>query len=398
MKKWLVSLSLMLASSMLFSPTQVFASGFALPEQGTAAMGMSSAFVAQADDASAVWYNPAAMTRLDGTRMAAGIVPIYPSFKHETVIGTVDAIERTVHLPFMLYVTHKMSDAVSFGFGINNPFGLETNWRPLSSTAFVATLSQVKTVNFNPAVALKLSDKLSFGMGVDYLMLDATLSSMLLALTGDGDGWGANASVLYAATDKLNLGIAYRSKVKVDIDGTASGILPAATSITLPDEYKFGASYKTSDTLTLNIEADWTNWSTFDTLNVQLPTMMLIVPHFWQDTWCYRFGGQYKLSEQWKLRAGYLYDTNPVREEYFETRVPDSDRQGLSIGTGYTSGKITVDASYMYIHFNKRTITSSLADDIAASQDPTGTATSFDLNGNYKAQAHNVSFTVTYNF
>jgi long-chain fatty acid transport protein len=387
MKKWFAPSLFFLALSVLFVPAQSFASGFALPEQGSAAMGMASAFVAQADDATAVWYNPAGITQLDGTRIAGGIVGIYPSFKHETVAGTVDAIERTVHLPFMLYATHKISDAVSFGLGINNPFGLETNWRPLSTTAFVATLSQVDTVNFNPNIALKLNDRLSFGFGVDYLMLDATLSSLLLDLTGDGNGWGANASVLYTATDKLNLGFAYRSKIKVDIDGTAFDLLPAATSITLPDEYKFGASYKTSDTLTLNAEADWTNWSTYDTLDVQLPTTMLIDPHFWQDTWCFRIGGQYKLSEQWKLRAGYLYDTNPVREEYFETRVPDSDRQGPTIGTGYTSGGITVDAAYLYLHFNKRTITDSIAD--GASQ---------ILNGNYKAQAHIASVTVGYKF
>jgi long-chain fatty acid transport protein len=285
-----------------------------------------------------------------------------------------------------------MSDTLSFGLGINNPFGLETNWSPASHTAFVSTLSQVKTVNFNPAVALKLSDKLSFGVGVDYLMLDATLSSLLLTLTGNGDGWGANASVLYAATDKLNLGVAYRSKIKVDIDGTAFGFVPAATSITLPDEYKFGTSYKTSDRLTLNVEADWTNWSTYN--QIVIPSLAIIDPKEWQDTWCYRIGGQYKLSDQWKLRAGYLYDTNPVREEYFETRVPDSDRQGLTIGTGYTSGKITVDASYLYVYFNKRTITSSLADDFTV---PSG-GSPFALNGNYKAQAHNISVTVGYKF
>lgn len=395
MKKWLVGLSLLLTGIMLFSPSRSFASGFALPEQSASAMGMASAFVAQADDASAVWYNPAAITRLDGAQMAAGFVAIYPSFKHEGALGT-EAIERKLHLPIMLYGTNKISDTLSFGIGINNPFGLATTWSPASTTAYVATLSQVKTINFNPNIALKLNDKLSFAVGIDYLMLDATLSSLLLALTGDGDGLGANASVHYAATDRLNLGFTYRSKIKVDIDGTAFGLVPAATSVTLPDEYKFGTSYKTSDALTLNVEADWTNWSTYD--QIEIPSLGIIDPKEWQDTWCLRIGGQYKVNDQWKLRAGYLYDTNPVREEYFETRVPDSDRQGVTLGTGYSSGQITVDVAYLYLHFNERTITSSLADDFAAAKDTTGTATPFDLNGNYKAQAHIASVMVGYKF
>ncbi len=44
MKKWLVGLSFMLSGIMLFSPSQGFASGFALPEQSAAAMGIAGAF------------------------------------------------------------------------------------------------------------------------------------------------------------------------------------------------------------------------------------------------------------------------------------------------------------------------------------------------------------------
>ena len=99
---------------------------------------------------------------------------------------------------------------------------------------------------------------------------------------------------------------------------------------------------------------------------------------------------QYRLSDQWKLRAGYVYDQNPVPSDHFETAVPDSDRQGVSIGAGYTSGNITVDASYLYLRFKNRTITDSLADDTT----PTPNA----LNGTYKSQAHLAGITIAYKF
>ena len=50
------------------------AAGFRLPDQDAAAMGMAGAFVGQADNPSAVWYNPAAMTRLEGTRIERGAI------------------------------------------------------------------------------------------------------------------------------------------------------------------------------------------------------------------------------------------------------------------------------------------------------------------------------------
>ena len=34
----------------------------------------------------------------------------------------------------------------------------------------------------------------------------------------------------------------------------------------------------------------------------------------WRNTWTVRLGGQYKVSDQWKLRAGYVYDQTPVQE------------------------------------------------------------------------------------
>ncbi len=388
MKKCLGTISLLLL--IMLVPASVFASGFALPEQSTSAMGMASAFVGQADDVSAVWYNPAGITKLEGTQMSAGIIAIYPSFKHDTLFGSTESIEHKLHTPIHIYGTSKISDRMALGIGVNNPFGLSTTWSPASTTGYVATLSSVKTININPNIAYKISNALSVAAGIDYLWLDAILSSRALHLTGDGDGWGANASVLYNATDKLGIGFNYRRAIKVEIDGKISNVLPAKTNITLPDEYKMGVSIKTSENLTVNVEADMTNWSTYN--QIELAAIGKIDPKEWQDTWCYRIGGQYKLSDQWKLRMGYMYDTNPVRNEFFETRVPDSDRQGVTIGVGYSSGKLAVDAGYMYLRFKPRTINDSLSDNLLPP--PLNSS----LNGTYRATAHLPAVTVSYKF
>jgi long-chain fatty acid transport protein len=416
MKTWLSAFITATLSMVLFSSIS-FASGFRLPEQGAAAMGMSSAFVGQADDPSAVWYNPAAITQLDGTRIAGGFVAVYPYFSHETN-NTTEVSDRGLHYPIYFYATHKMNDRISIGLGVNNPFGLSTDWSATSKTRYVATFSHIVTTEVNPNVAYKINNDLSVAAGITFVHVRATLEKLLdpaifgplgnadFRLAGDGDGWGANAAAHYKATEKLNLGLSYRSRVKIDINDGSADVTPglsnsAKTDITLPDIAVLGASYKASDNLTLNADLDYTWWSTFDRLVVTSNTISSLTlgatntsttEYQWKDVWALRIGGQYKLSDQWKLRAGYHYDQNPVKEQYLDSRLPDSDRQAVSIGAGYTINKVTVDAAYQHIWFKKRTVNDSIQDDIPLTANPSA------LNGTYKATVDSVALMVSYKF
>lgn len=388
--------------------SQVFAAGFALPEQGMAAMGMSSAFVGQADDPSAVWYNPAGITQLDGFSVRSGAVLIYPAFAHENTDGTTDVASRASHMPAIFYTTYKVNDRVALGFGVNNPFGLATDWHHNSETSQVALLSQVISTEFNPNVAFKITKDLSLAVGVTYVYLAAKLTSMVNVnpapppavlryseLSGSGDGWGGNIAAHYKISDSLSTGISYRSRVKVEIKGNATlGTIAsqASTAITLPDLLAWGISYKPTEKLTLNADLGYTWWSTYDTLVVAAdnPIFNKSYDKQWNDVWNIRFGGEYRVTDNWKIRAGLQYDKNPVPDHYFETRVPDTDRAGVSIGAGYTYKNLTVDFAYLYLKFLTRNIGDSGQDD--------GTTNPHSLNGTYKADAHVAGLSLAYKF
>ncbi len=412
MKKSVISF-VQTAAVILALSTTCFAAGFRLPDQDSAAMGMAGAFVGQADNPSAAWYNPAGITGLDGSALSAGVMAIYPVLKHENTNGTTDVSEREVFLPVQLFATNKLNDRVSLGLGLTSPFGLSTNWPATSATSGIATFSMIKTIDLNPNVAYRMSDALSIAVGVDYMQLQATMEkvigpSMLFRLQGDGTGLGANAGIKYKANEQLNLGLSYRSAITIKVDGNANVVglpftftNPAQTEITLPALLQAGASYKASDKLTVNTDLEYTWWSTYDRLVIQSNSILAlsggltntsIEEKDWKNTWTIRIGGQYKLSDQWKLRAGYVYDQSPVPSNRFDTRVPDADRRGLTIGTGYTSGNITIDTAYMYLHFNNRTITNSIAGQTG------GSAPITSLNGTYKGTAQILGVTVAYKF
>jgi long-chain fatty acid transport protein len=404
MRKLFYVVSLFVVCLMMV-PSHALAAGFALPEQSASAMGMGSAFVGQADDASAAWYNPAGMTQLNGTQVMGGFVVIYPDFSHESSNGaTTDTSKRTFHTPILFYATHKLNDRISFGVGVNNPFGMSTNWQPTSATREVAVLSKMKTTEANPSVAVKINDHLSLAAGLAYVQLRATLTSVvpgtsfISSLDGSGYGWGGNAAALVKFSDAVSTGLSYRSRVRVDVNGMVQvpGAVPlssARTTITLPDLLSWGVSVKPTDKLTLNMDLGYTWWSTYDKLEVadsNNPLYNKTYDKQWNDVWNIRIGGQYKLNEQWKLRAGYQYDKNPVPDHYFETRVPDSDRHGVSIGAGYTIGNVTVDAAYLYIRFNTRHINDSVQDN--------ATTNANSLNGTYNADAHVLGVSMAYKF
>ncbi len=401
MKKNLCFLVVTLVALCLGISTHASAAGFALPEQGAAAMGMGSAFAAQADDASAVWYNPAGITQLNGTNVMSGFVVILPTFSHENTNGTTDTASRASHVPALLYVTHKVNDSISLGFGVNNPFGMGTDWHFGSTTREVALLSQVLTTEFNPNIAYKINDKLSVSAGLAYVYMTATLSNMyptttyVSQLRGSGEGWGGNVAAMYKVSDTVKTGISYRSRVRVDLDGIAQVVGPTppfpapstvTTSITLPDLLSWGISVKPTDKLTLNLDLGYTWWSTYD--KIQTTAANSAYNHTyekqWNDVLNIRVGGQYKLNDNWKLRAGYQYDKNPVPDHYFETRVPDADRHGFTIGAGYTIGNLSIDVAYLYMLFETRNVSDSLYGST--------------LNGTYNTDVQIFGMSVAYKF
>jgi long-chain fatty acid transport protein len=388
------------------------ASGFRLPDQSASALGMAGAFTGQADDASAVWYNPAGMLQFSGTQVAAGVTAIYPVLTHETAGGATDVSERQIHLPPQLFITHRLNADTAFGLGVTSPFGLSTDWSGMSATRYVATFSNIVTTEINSDIAFQITPAFTVAAGVAYISMRATMEKLAtfgpfgqydFRLAGDGDGWGANAAALYRASDNLHIGLTYRSRIKVDLDGTAAltGAGPLAvagdgsTSITLPDLIDLGVSYKASERLNLNADLDYTLWSTYDRLVISsnVPLFNATIEKEWHDVWCLRVGAQYALQDNWKLRGGLLYDKNPVPEATFDTVVPDADRAGVTAGVGYSGKNLSVDAAYMYLRFLKRTIGNSLADDDANPFTPPD-----PLNGIYRSQAHMLALTVGYRF
>ena len=219
-------LPLLLAAT--FAPA-ASAAGLQLWQQSASGLGVGYAgSAAVADDAGTVYYNPAGMTRLPGIQVSFGGTGTWPTYDFSGAGGKVDggATLGTGNG----FVTWRATDALALGFGVSQPFGLKTSYPGNWTGAPQAIRSDMQTVNYNPSLAYRVSDKVSLGVGVSYQTLDVDMTRSVgpyLSYQSSSSAWGWNAGALVELSPAMRVGVSYRSSMSQDLDnGGASVKLP----------------------------------------------------------------------------------------------------------------------------------------------------------------------------
>ena len=323
------------------------ASGFRVPEISVLGTGTSNALVANTNELGALPYNPANMAFHDKNGLVAGVTYIGYDLKVDTSVqggGSFDSTGKDSFWVPNLYFMAPGYDKVSFGLGINAPFGLETGWSANTFPSFSAlgpaaaaaapAVSRIQMVNINPNIAYEINNTTSLAIGVDYYQLrDIMLNTQAAKIEGTGGDFGWNIGFT-KKFDKWNLGVSYRSSVKVDINGTLNDTVGASSSVEFPDLLQVGAYFQATEKWGIELDVERTGWSSFDKLVISAPAAGLSITstNNWDDTWALRLGAIYAINEQTNLLLGYSFDETGQPDQYFSARVPDNDRQLFSVG------------------------------------------------------------------
>jgi len=409
---------ILIAAAVFLLCGQVLASGFALFEHSTRGMGRGGAMVAQADDASAVYYNPAGITQLEGLHWDVGVTPITPIVNVSDMNGNVyDADDDPVMVPHV-HVTYQINDKFFLGAGVFAPFGLATTFDENWAGRYNNYNGEVSGINFNINLAYKVNDQLSLAFGVSAQYFDVTLEQKILpsaviysqrdaivadleasgldpytadliyntqilapsaeladidqSITGDKTELTYNFGLRYELNDMISFGVSYRSNAKYKIDGQAKyqdvtqGFAfpfeavfydaPGLAVIELPDFLYFGMAIQPNDQWTFEIDAWQTGWSTYSDIDLTLENGLghQVSEKGWDDVWALRMGAEYQINDKMYANMGYVYDDSPIPEGKVDYTLPSNDRQVLSFGYGMKVGKFTLDASYAYLKVTDR--------------------------------------------
>jgi long-chain fatty acid transport protein len=413
-------LIIMIMLSFLCWGSPAWGAGFALVQQGTAAMAQGNAFVAEASDASAIFYNPAGLNQIKTPQVYQGLFLNYPDRDYSGG-GQDSQTNHRLYRSLTTYIAIPVHERVALGIGFFSPFGMGTVWPPTWAGRYLTTYSSLKTYNLNPVISVKVLENLSLAAGFDVMwskvslkrkspVLGGALPDAEIKLNGDGQGWGYNLGMLYEPLTGVKLGIAYRSQISVNHTGDLTTNLPAplppttsvtgSASIVFPSSLTAGISYSRFKPLTFEFDTTWTGWSSYDKLKVRLDTPIMVngvmtstitTPKNWHDAWAFRFGANYAVNERMKIRAGYIYDLTPVPDSSFDPQVPDANRHIFTVGGDLKVLKrFTLGIAYNFILSEERTKNNSIP--------VNGVAAPLQANGRYTSNTHSLGLSCSFQF
>lgn len=308
------------------------ASSFALIEQSASGQGASYAGAAAiGEDASTIYFNPAAMTRLKGQQIVVAGHIVKPdasytdkgstTFASSPLTGSNSSTGDAAFVPNFYYAA-ELDSGVRVGVGVNVPFGLSTEYDNGWVGRYHALRSEITTININPSIAWKATDMISVGFGISIQYADLELTNNIdsfaacanldpslascagltpapsvasqdssVKLDGDSTEFGWNAGILIDLDDKSRIGVAYRSAIKHEVEGNATynlnaGLAPVAAGASmttgfnilqnttleataeLPESFSVSYVRDLDAKWTLLADWTWTGWSSLDTVTI----------------------------------------------------------------------------------------------------------------------------------
>ncbi len=402
--------SALLAAGVLAFGRPAVGAGYQINEHGAIGTGRCGAFIGTANQPSAIFHNPAGLTRTEGTQFMGGLNLILPS---ATYVGRGRPVEPTPEVvrqntesfvapvPYA-FVSHALSKNAFVGLGFYNHYGLTTRWD--NPDEFVGrTLIQelsLRTFYLTPTVALKLTESVRVAVGVSLVPATVSLTRVIGAedngqvlfpsrdggpegsinIEGSAFGVGATAGLQADLTENLRLGFTFRSAIDLSFEGDADFTLPEDTpasvaanfpdqsidgDLTLPHTFGLGLGWVAAD-WNIELAAQLTLWSAFDELRFNFdtgrPTPTSVVDRDWEASVFYRLGGEYRF-DRFKvpaaIRFGFGYDVTPIPDRTADPTLPSNSRILGTFGAGYDFGLIRADFAYMILFVLDREITPS---------------------------------------
>ncbi len=368
------------------------ANGLNLNGQGSKAIAMGGAFIGLADDASAVFWNPAGITQFKNPTFSFFATDLFPKATYKFSLAGVDAKSNNKMYPSGALSYYKpISEKLFLGIAAYIPSGLGSVWngedlKNLTGGVAYEWKSFVAVLSLSPVIAYKVNDQISFGatLNIDYGLMqlkNARLGQYKEDL--NGFAFGGTFGALFKPFKQLSFGITFKTPMKVKLAGEAemanayfvgiSTSSQATRRVTWPLWLGGGIAIKPIDKLTITLDAQFTNWQKMDTIPIEFSDVLwenarkgtygaLLKSAFdssvvlnWKDKIQYRAGIEYKINNQWALRAGYYYDPTVSLDTYLNILIPQHSYRVITGGFGYSGNKIGLDFAFEYLQGRDRT-------------------------------------------
>ena len=387
--------------------------GFQINVQGLRQIAMGGTGVSVPWDASIIFYNPGGLARLPGMQAYASVQFLNVNTKYvQTPTGGYSAKSKeAVFTPFNFYVGGSLRKVhnLGVGLGVYTPFGSGLTWDDKWEGRYVIQSISMQTIFFQPTVSYLFSPTVALGAGFIYAtgnvkfkraipVQDSMGNDGYGTLKGGAHGIGFNVGLHLKLNPDLQVGIGYRSAVKMKVDdGDAEFVMASSikpnfpnskfkAEVPMPQVISVGVGYHPFTKFSVTAEANYVVWQTYDTLKFDFTNDTLAdskAPRSYKNTLALRLGMMYQLSSMVTIMAGGALDPTPVVDGLVSPDLPDADRW-----------LITGGMTFRPIH----NLTVMLAIEYGASKKRDSEYTPDKFNGKYQTKAVIPCIGLTYDF
>lgn len=443
----------------------VFAEGYQVNVLSAKQTGMGHVGTAMKLGAESMHFNPAGLVWLDNHMdISIGISAVSSQAKYSHG-GYSAKTDNPLSTPLYAYVGYKIYDNFAAGISLTTPYGNSLKWPKNWTGVNVIQDIKLRSYVLQPTLSYKITDKLSVGIGLmlaignvnlsralmstaDFQMIGTIIEGLPLpeeqkkyfvetirdnkfppaSATLNGHAKvraGFNIGILYDVSDKVSIGLSYRSKIKMrvkegdatldyanrnieDLMGTLGKLAPAfavpkydqgsfRAELPLPSNTTLGVSYRPTDRWEMSLDLQYVGWNAYDSLNVyfneeELGINPIKANKDYKNTIIARIGAQYKATDRLDVRAGLYFDQSPIRKNNYNPETPGMNKIGMSAGLSFEPYQnLQFDFAFLYIQGIGRDGSYTYNNIVIPTQIDT-------FSGHYKSNAFTASLGISYKF
>jgi long-chain fatty acid transport protein len=372
-----------------------YANGLSLNSVGSRALGMGGAFIGLANDATALYWNPAGLAGQRSSVLIFG-TDVVPLTTYKMDAAHVDATGITNHYISPNVIFNYNFGKLSLALGAYVPAGLGTEWDGKELLGLTSIdlngdgvpdmvlgpfewMSKIGVMNFSPAVAYKVSDNFSIGLAINVYYATFELKRPhddMLDTNGDnrpdtlpqyeeestGLGYGATIGLKYVVNKQLSFGASFRTSTKVTMSGTAklTGITESDfdRDVTWPMWVGAGLAFKPNEKMTITLDGQYSNWSSLDKMVAEYKDWHSNGEFVmnWESKLQIRTGFEHSVNEAFTYRVGYYYDPAPAPDETVNILFPSSTNHVATVGASFKTGNFCFTGAFEHLFGAERNI------------------------------------------
>lgn len=347
---------------------------------GVQAKGIAGAAIAYPKDSLSIASNPAGAAFL-GDRFDIGVEFFAPD-RGATIAGNgagpdqhFDGSDTELFaIPELGYI-RQVTDTLSLGVAVYGNGGMNTDYRTNPFGRFGATGSagvNLEQAIVSPTIAYEIAPGHAIGasLNVSYQRFEAKGIGLFAGFSqdpahvsdqgvDDAFGYGFRIGYLGNITPWLSIGLNYQTKTWSQEFEKYAGLFADQGDFDIPAHYGLGVTLKAPYGLDITTEVQRIEYSDVGAVGNPVNSLFQGVPlgadngpgFGWDDVTVFRLGANYRLNENWQVRGGWAYVTDPIPADqtFFNILAPGVVNHHFTLGATWNSdGGLEVSTYGLY--------------------------------------------------